>query len=222
MSTHAAELDAFRAAGVRVVVRQVRRLIEGDDGYVVAVELAGGERLDADAVAVTPRLRVRTEPFASLGLTALLGDGATARLLRATGGGEPLNQARLTFDPAGAQPSIANFDEVGRELLWRIQREVLADPGDGELRDLLDDLLAMETVDPGWRSVDLVAPSDPALVLHLRTADLDLRFLTTITAFQAPQNVAVEHVRIETWLPYDDATADACRQMARGEGRTRS
>ena len=118
-----------------------------------------------------------------------------------------LNLARLTFDPNGAQPHLVNFDEVGRDLLWRIQREVLADPDDGEMRDLLDELLAMPTVDPDWRHVDLSIPSDPALVLHLRHDDLDLRFLTMVTAFQAPQNVAAEQLRIETWFPYDEATA---------------
>ena len=126
-----------------------------------------------------------------------------------------LNLARLTFDPDGAQPALVNFDEVGRQLLWRIQREVLADPQDSDLHALLDELLAMPTVADDWRQVDLTVPSDPALVLHLRASGLDLRFLTTVTAFQAPQNVAVEHLRIEQWYPYDDETAEACRQMAR-------
>jgi transcriptional regulator with XRE-family HTH domain len=125
-----------------------------------------------------------------------------------------MNLARLTFDPDGAQPHLVNFDEVGRQLLWRIQREVLADPDDGELHALLDELLAMPTVSPHWRDVDLAVPSDPALVLHLRRDDLELRFLTTVTAFQAPQNVSVEHLRIEQWFPYDEATADACRALA--------
>jgi transcriptional regulator with XRE-family HTH domain len=124
-----------------------------------------------------------------------------------------MNLARLTFDPEGAQPMVVNFDEVGRQLLWRIQREVLEDPDDGEMRRVLDDLLALPTVDPAWRQVDLMTPSDPALVLHLRRGDLDLRFLVTVTAFQAPQNVAVEQLRIETWFPYDDVTAAACREL---------
>ena len=127
----------------------------------------------------------------------------------------PLNLARLTFDPAGAQPHLANFDEVGRELLWRIQREVLADPDDGQMQALLDDLLELPTVPAHWRHPDLLAPSDPVILLHLRAGDLDLRFVTMITAFQAPQNVAVEQLRIETWLPADDATAAACRALAR-------
>ncbi|MEZ5238283.1 MAG: hypothetical protein R2716_04855 [Microthrixaceae bacterium] len=112
-----------------------------------------------------------------------------------------LNLARLTFDPAGAQPHLANFDEVGRQLLWRIHREVLADPGNDELRELLEDLLEMPTVSPRWREVDLGVRSDPALVLHLRSDDLELRFLTTVTAFQAPQNVAWRSCASSTGSP---------------------
>jgi thioredoxin reductase/predicted O-methyltransferase YrrM len=64
-----AEVGAMRAAGVDVVDARVRRIVTGDDGHVAAVELAGGRRIDADAVAVSTRFRVRAEPFASLGLT---------------------------------------------------------------------------------------------------------------------------------------------------------
>jgi hypothetical protein len=124
------------------------------------------------------------------------------------------NLARLTF--GDARPYLVNFDEVGRALLWRIQREVLADPGDSELRELLDELLALPSVDPAWRQVDLSIPSDPALVVHLRHGDLDLRFLTMVTAFQAPQNVAVEELRIELWLTVDDATAATMRALTGG------
>ena len=128
-----------------------------------------------------------------------------------------MNLAQLTFDPAGAQPHVVNFDDVGRQLLWRIQREVLADPGNRALQSLLEELLAMPTVAPHWREVDLAMPSEPALVLHLRRGDLELRFLTTVTAFQAPQNVAVEQLRIEHWFPWDDATADACRRLGQDQ-----
>jgi hypothetical protein len=126
-----------------------------------------------------------------------------------------LNLARWTFDPGGAQPSLVNFDEIGRALLWRIQREVMEDPGDEELRRLLDDLLGMPTVDPGWRDVDLTVPSEPVLVVHLRRGPLDLRFVTMVTAFQAPQNVAVGELRVELWFPREDATAKALRELAR-------
>jgi SAM-dependent methyltransferase len=47
---------------------QVSRIVTGVDGHIAAVELAGHGSLDADAVAVGPRFRVRAEPFAPLGL----------------------------------------------------------------------------------------------------------------------------------------------------------
>jgi thioredoxin reductase/SAM-dependent methyltransferase len=68
VDTDAPELEALRNAGVKVVDGPVRRIVTGDDGHVAAVELADGTRIDADAVAVGPRFRVRVDAFESLGL----------------------------------------------------------------------------------------------------------------------------------------------------------
>ncbi|MDP9075241.1 MAG: NAD(P)/FAD-dependent oxidoreductase [Actinomycetota bacterium] len=62
------EVAALRAGGVDIRYTSVRRIVTGPDGQVEAVELVDHERIDADAVAVTPRFRVRAEPFAPLGL----------------------------------------------------------------------------------------------------------------------------------------------------------
>lgn len=145
---------------------------------------------------------------------AILGLALPAELEPAEIAALQLNLARASFDPEGAQPYLVNFAELGRALLWRIQREVLSDPEDGQLRALLDEILAMPTVDPDWREVDLAVRSDPTVVVHLRRGPLELRFLTMITAFQAPQNIAVEELRVETWLPYDEATRLACASLA--------
>ncbi|HEX3090139.1 MAG TPA: NAD(P)/FAD-dependent oxidoreductase, partial [Ilumatobacteraceae bacterium] len=65
-----AEVVALRAAGATIVDEPVRRIVTGVDGHVEAVELMSGDRIDADAIAIGPRFRVRIEPFASLGLLA--------------------------------------------------------------------------------------------------------------------------------------------------------
>ena len=62
------EVDALAASGVRIVDGPATRIATAAGGGVAAVELAGGASIDADAVVVTPRFRVRTEPFVSLGL----------------------------------------------------------------------------------------------------------------------------------------------------------
>jgi thioredoxin reductase/protein-L-isoaspartate O-methyltransferase len=64
------EVEALRAAGVVVVDGRVRRVVTGADGHVAAVELAGGDHIDADAVAIGPRFRARAEPLAALGVKA--------------------------------------------------------------------------------------------------------------------------------------------------------
>ena len=128
------------------------------------------------------------------------------------------NIARLTFDPRGARKALANFDEVASTLLWRMQREVLEDPDDGPLQALLAELLDSDAVDPRWREVDLAVPSQPTLVVHVRRGDLDLRFLTTVTVFQAPQNVQVAELKMEAWYPEDAATAEACRRLVEAAG----
>lgn len=224
------EMVLLLAAALAVPLRHVNAMLRAA-GHEAVYDESGGA-LPAAVADALDLLKAHHEPFplividrayrvldlnrgAQALLGALIGHGdAVADAGRGEVAALGLNLARLTFDPSGAQPLLANFDDVGRELLWRIQREVLADPGDVEVQQLLDDLLAMPTVDPAWRQVNLVAPSDPALILDLQADGLDLRFLTMITSFQAPQNVAVEHLRIETWFPYDEATAAACQAWA--------
>jgi len=68
VDTGDAEVGVLRAAGVNVVDGRVRRIVTGDGGHVEAVELTDGDRIDADAVVIGTRFRVRAEPFATLGL----------------------------------------------------------------------------------------------------------------------------------------------------------
>ena len=126
---------------------------------------------------------------------------------------EQVNLARATFDPDGAMPAIVNFDVVGRELLWRIHREVLDSGNDPDLRHLLEELLLQPTIAPDWRTVDLSADTEPVLTVHLRHGHTDLRFLVAVTSFAGPQNVAAAELRIETWFPADEPTATACRLL---------
>jgi len=221
------------AAALGIPLRQVNAMLRAAGHDPIYDE--AGDALPVGVLDALSLLKTHHEPYPLIVVDRTyrvldVNRGALAVLGAVLGGGSPdgrqdpvdpativalgLNLARLTFDPDGARPHLANFDEVGPQLLWRIQREAFADPDDGEMHALLEELMAMPTVEPDWRHVDLSVPSDPALVLHLRRDDLDLRFLTMVTAFQVPQNVAVEHLRIETWFPYDDATTEACRRLA--------
>lgn len=229
-SSPSAEMVLRLATTLGVPLRHVNAMLAAA-GYEPAFDEADNP-LPATVVQALSLLKAHQEPYPLVVIDRTyrirdLNQGALAMLAALLPGQLPpsgldaraltqldLNLARWTFDPEGAQPHLVNFNEVGRALLWRIQRELLTDPDDGALRILLDQLLAMPTVAADWREVDLAVPSDPALVVHLRRDELDLRFLTMVTAFQAPQNVTVEELRVELWFPYDDKTAESMRKMA--------
>lgn len=118
----------------------------------------------------------------------------------------PLNVLEAVFDPDLLQPALANFDELGRELLWRLKREVLAAPTDGRLAELLERVESYPTVSRAWQHVDLTRPSQPVLPVELALGGHRLSMFTMVTAFNAPQNVTAEELRIESYFPADDAT----------------
>jgi hypothetical protein len=70
-------------------------------------------------------------------------------------------------------------------------------------------------VPEAWRPPDFSVASEPVLGFRLRRDSLELAFLTTVAAFNAPQNVTLEEVRIESDFPADDASASSCERLAR-------
>jgi hypothetical protein len=143
-------------------------------------------------------------------------DGA-ARLLGkfvadATAVTAPMNICQALFDPRLARPFVVDWERVARQLLSRLHREALADPGDAGLGRLVATLLGYPDVPAAWRQPDFSLPSEPTLTVRLRRDALDLGFLTTVTVFNAPQNLALEELRIESYFPLDDATARACER----------
>jgi len=120
------------------------------------------------------------------------------------------------FDPRLTRPFVVDWERVAHLLVARLHREVLATADNGHLAALLRSLFEYPGVPPSWRQPDFSTPSTPTLTLRLRRDDLELAFLTTVTVFNAPQNVTLEELRIESYFPLDEATARACEKIASG------
>lgn len=120
------------------------------------------------------------------------------------------NAYRLLFDPALGRPFVADWPRAGRALLSRLHREALHRPEDGSLHELVEALLAYPDVPETWRQPDFSIPNLPTYALQLDMGGQALRFLTTVTAFNAPSNVTLEELRIESWFPLDPATDAVC------------
>lgn len=124
-----------------------------------------------------------------------------------------LNLARFTLDPDLGGRLIVNHDAVARDLVGRMQRELLADPDNETLRELLEDLLSS----PGareWRGPDPTAPSEPTLDLRIRVGRETWSFVLVVSALLAPLEVTLDELRIELWFPADEVTAAGCAALA--------
>ena len=128
-----------------------------------------------------------------------------------------LNVFHALFDPRFVREFVVDWERVAHTMVSRLHRETLARPEDSALAGLVRSLFEYPDVPEGWRRPDFSVASEPVLTLRIKRGDLELAFLTMITSFNAPQNVTLEELRIESYFPLDDATARACEKMASGE-----
>lgn len=125
------------------------------------------------------------------------------------------NIFHVLFDPRLARKFVLEWERVAKSLLMRLHRECLEKPSDTELAALTRSLLEYPDVPKDWQVPDLSAPSEPCLSFRLKRGPLELAFLTTVTVFNAPQNVTLEELRIESYFPLDEATRATCERLAR-------
>jgi transcriptional regulator with XRE-family HTH domain len=118
------------------------------------------------------------------------------------------NAYRLALHPEGMAPRIANFAEWAWHVLNAIAAELTRNP-DKRLAALHAELgryVPAARVDPGHLGF--------AVPLRLRTRGGELRLMTTITSFATAVDVTVSELKLEAFLPADDATAAALGRAA--------
>lgn len=223
-SAPSAEMVLRLASALDVPLRHTNAMLRAAGHPRWYPEPVPQEGLPAEVRSALDLMKQHHEPFplivvdrgyrlldANRGAFAVLGTA-----LPGLAGADPaaLNLARLTLDPAAGARVVVNHDAVARELLWRMQREVLADPDNTDLRELLDELLESPAVRPDWRQPDLTAPSSPTMPLQLRVGEQVWSFLLVVSVLQAPLEVSLDELRIEQWFPADDLTAAGCAALA--------
>lgn len=126
----------------------------------------------------------------------------------------PLNVLRLSLDPRGLAPRIANLGQWREHLFERLEQQVRA-TADPVLEALLQELRAIPVPPqhPGMR-----LPGEHlgiALPLQLRMADGQvLSFISTTTVFGTAVDVTVQELTLESFFPADAATAQALQRLA--------
>jgi len=129
----------------------------------------------------------------------------------------PVNVLRLSLHPQGLAPRIRNLPAWRAHLLARLDRQARRS-GDPALQRLLDELRGYGPAagDDSDARDTLEAGAELALPLWLDSPAGPLHFLSTVTVFGAPHDVAVAELAIETLLPADAATAERLRALDEG------
>ena len=126
----------------------------------------------------------------------LITEGADPGLI-----GPGTNAYRLALHPHGMAPRILNFAEWARHILERTS----------QLGDLHAELTQyVPELEPSAGHLGFSVP------LRLRTARGELRLITTVTTFATAVHVTLAELKLEAFLPADQATADALQLAGPG------
>ena len=113
----------------------------------------------------------------------------------------PANAYRLALHPHGLAPRILNFPEWAQHVVERLHQESLRNP-DARLASLHEELeryVPQRVVSPDHLGF--------AVPLRLRSDHGELRLMTTITTFATAVDVTIAELKLEAFLPADQATA---------------
>ena len=128
---------------------------------------------------------------------------------------ETPNGYLVFLHPDLGRDSIVDWPEVAALLVGLLHRNVLNQPDNRFLRDLLDEALALPDINPSWQTLGLDAPSPAVFTFHFRCAGFKAEFLTTLTTFIAPNNITLEELSIESYYPLDESSSQACDEVLR-------
>jgi transcriptional regulator with XRE-family HTH domain len=120
----------------------------------------------------------------------------------------PVSIPRLLLHPEGLAPRIVNLAEWGWHVIDGLGREAALAPYAGA-DALIEELTRMVPPRSGVRPDHLGF----AVPLRLRTESGELRLVTTLTRFGTAIDVTVAELRMEAFLPADEPTAAALREL---------
>jgi hypothetical protein len=124
-----------------------------------------------------------------------------------------INVLRLMLDPNGLRPRLVNWQAVCADSLLWIQREAMADGPGSEATALLAELSALPGMAAALPAAESHVPNLdrralPFLPLTIAHEGTELNLFTTITTLGTPHDVTVHELRLESFFPADNATAD--------------
>jgi transcriptional regulator with XRE-family HTH domain len=118
----------------------------------------------------------------------------------------PVNVLRLSLHPEGMAPRVANLAEWGRHIIESLRASASRSP-DSRLDAFIAELETyVPAAKPGPDHLGFAVP------LRLRSEQGELSLLTTLTSFATAVDVTLAELRLEAFLPANEATAEILRR----------
>ncbi|AXL91439.1 transcriptional regulator [Streptomyces sp. CB09001] len=118
----------------------------------------------------------------------------------------PVNVPRVLLHPQGLAPRIVNLDEWAWHIIDSIQAESVRNPDD-QLQRLAHELIGLAPPRPCASPHHLGFAVPLRLRTHDPADDRELTLITTLTHFGTAIDVTIAELRLEAFLPADQATS---------------
>ena len=174
----------------------------------------------ADAKRAIDLLLRRHEPFPAIVTdrqwNVLQANGAATRLMTLLLGPErmtrPLNHMRMFLAPDELRPFVENWPDVANALMVRARHEAMAAPLDLALQSTWRELTKLPDVTtPQLNERD--APG-PLCEVRLRKGDVSIGLIGAVLTLGTPQDVTLQELRVEMFMPADAETEAALAAFA--------
>ena len=174
----------------------------------------------ADARRAIDLLLRRHEPFPAIVTdrqwSVIEANRAARRLMTMLLGAErmtrPLNHMKMFLSPDELRPFVENWPSVAAALMVRARHEAMAAPLDLALQSTWRELTKLPGVGPPQLN-ESEAPG-PLCELRLRHGDTRIGLIGAVLTLGTPQDVTLQELRVEMFMPADAASEAALAALA--------
>lgn len=124
------------------------------------------------------------------------------------------NMMELFFHPDGYKTYITNWEHVGIFLLRRLYHEHLAGAQRNTTNELLDTILKMPGIPSDWKTRKMDFGTAPMVKVDLFINGNELSLFSTISSFGTAVDVTLQDLRLEHYLPGNEATRCFLTELA--------
>jgi transcriptional regulator with XRE-family HTH domain len=136
-------------------------------------------------------------------ITRLLGPGRMTR---------PLNHMRMFLAPDELRPFVENWRGVAVALTARACHEAMAAPLDRVVQSTWRELLRLPDVN-ALQSDEAAVPG-PLCEVRLKSGDLSIGLIGAVLTLGTPQDVTLQELRVEMFMPADAVSEAALTRLA--------